>query len=372
MESSDGSGGRSAPGAGRAAFVSPETRVLELPGEHALELGGRLPGLRIAYRTWGTLAPDGANAVVVCHALTGSADADLWWTRLFGPGRSLDPERDFVVCSNILGSCYGTTGPAEIDPTTGKPWHGTFPAITIRDMIRVQRRLVDALGDLRRPALARRAVRRRRSARRRPLRRADDGDALVPEPAVVRDAVRAARADRGPVRDRELPPLPGPAARRPLRPRDLRRAHPGDGHARRVARPRRLRAGAPLASAADARRVDRLGRPLLALGAAGGGDARARRAARGDGLAARPRRLPHRRRPPRRHDLRLPRARASRARTRRAGGGGDLHGRRGGDRPRLRGAGRLSPRPREGEGRLGAARADRRAEDRARARLRHR
>ncbi|HEX9240962.1 MAG TPA: homoserine O-acetyltransferase [Anaeromyxobacter sp.] len=146
MESSDGSGGRSAPGAGRAAFVSPETRVLELPGEHALELGGRLPGLRIAYRTWGTLAPDGANAVVVCHALTGSADADLWWTRLFGPGRSLDPERDFVVCSNILGSCYGTTGPAEIDPTTGKPWHGTFPAITIRDMIRVQRRLVDALG----------------------------------------------------------------------------------------------------------------------------------------------------------------------------------------------------------------------------------
>jgi homoserine O-acetyltransferase len=146
MGSSDGSAGRSAPGAGRAAFVSPETRVLEVPGEHALELGGRLPGLRIAYRTWGTLAPDGANAVVVCHALTGSADADLWWTRLFGPGRSLDPERDFVVCSNILGSCYGTTGPAEIDPATGAPWHGTFPAITIRDMVRVQRILVDALG----------------------------------------------------------------------------------------------------------------------------------------------------------------------------------------------------------------------------------
>jgi homoserine O-acetyltransferase len=146
MGTSDASAGRPAPGAGRAAFVSPETRVLELPGERVLELGGRLPRLRVAYRTWGTLAPDGANAVVVCHALTGSADADLWWTRLFGPGRSLDPERDFVVCSNILGSCYGTTGPAEIDPATGRPWHGTFPAITIRDMVRVQHALAVALG----------------------------------------------------------------------------------------------------------------------------------------------------------------------------------------------------------------------------------
>ncbi len=142
---SDG-GQRPAPGAGRAAFVSPETRTLQLPGEVVLELGGRLPGLQIAYRTWGTLAPDGANAVVVCHALTGSADADLWWTRLFGPGRALDPERDFVVCSNILGSCYGTTGPAEVDPATGRPWLGTFPSITVRDMVRAQQALATALG----------------------------------------------------------------------------------------------------------------------------------------------------------------------------------------------------------------------------------
>jgi homoserine O-acetyltransferase len=146
MGTDDGSAGRPAPGAGRTAFVSPETRTLELPGEVALELGGRLPALRIAYRTWGRLAPDGANAVVVCHALTGSADADLWWTRLFGPGRSLDPERDFVVCSNILGSCYGTTGPAEVDPATGRPWLGSFPAITIRDMVRAQHALAAALG----------------------------------------------------------------------------------------------------------------------------------------------------------------------------------------------------------------------------------
>jgi homoserine O-acetyltransferase len=143
---SDSGEHRPAPEAARAAFVSPETRHLVVPGEVALELGGRLPGLRIAYRTWGTLDPEGSNAVVVCHALTGSADADLWWTRLFGPGRALDPERDFVVCSNILGSCYGTTGPADVDPATGAPWHGTFPAVTIRDMVRAQHALVAALG----------------------------------------------------------------------------------------------------------------------------------------------------------------------------------------------------------------------------------
>jgi len=143
---SDASAERAAPGQKRAAFISPETRFLDVPGELALELGGRLPGLRIAYRTWGALDAAGSNAVVVCHALTGSADADLWWTRLFGPGRALDPERDFIVCSNILGSCYGTTGPAEIDPATGTPWLGTFPAITVRDIVRAQQALTTALG----------------------------------------------------------------------------------------------------------------------------------------------------------------------------------------------------------------------------------
>jgi homoserine O-acetyltransferase len=136
---------RPAPGAGRAAFASPETRFLDL-GPLELELGGRLPAVRVGYRTWGALDAAGGNAVVVCHALTGSADADLWWTRLFGPGRALDPERDFVVCSNILGSCYGTTGPTSVDPATGEPWHGTFPAITVRDMVRVQHALAVKLG----------------------------------------------------------------------------------------------------------------------------------------------------------------------------------------------------------------------------------
>jgi homoserine O-acetyltransferase len=140
------SGTRHAPGVGRRAFVSAETRYLDLPQPFALELGGRLPALRIAYRTWGTLDAEGSNAVVICHALTGSADADLWWTRMFGPGRALDPEKDFVVCTNILGSCYGTTGPVEPDPATGAPWLGAFPAVTIRDMVRVQHALVSALG----------------------------------------------------------------------------------------------------------------------------------------------------------------------------------------------------------------------------------
>jgi homoserine O-acetyltransferase len=134
------------PGSGRASFMSPETRFLDLPGPLPLELGGELAAVRVGYRTWGALDPDGANAVVVCHALTGSADADLWWTRMFGPGRAFDPERDFVVCSNILGSCYGTTGPTSIDPATGRPYLGDFPLVTVRDMVRVQHELAKALG----------------------------------------------------------------------------------------------------------------------------------------------------------------------------------------------------------------------------------
>ena len=82
---------------GRAAFMSPETRSLDLPDALALELGGYLPSVCVGYRTWGTLDAAGSNAVVVCHALTGSADADRWWTAMFGPGRALDPEQDFIL-----------------------------------------------------------------------------------------------------------------------------------------------------------------------------------------------------------------------------------------------------------------------------------
>jgi homoserine O-acetyltransferase len=129
----------------RAAFVAPETRFLDLPRPLALELGGEIP-VRLAYREWGKLDARGENCAVVCHALTGSADADRWWTGMLGPGRALDPERDYVVCSNILGSCYGTTGPTSVDPATGEPWLGDFPPITVRDMVRAQGALLQALG----------------------------------------------------------------------------------------------------------------------------------------------------------------------------------------------------------------------------------
>jgi homoserine O-acetyltransferase len=133
-------------GARRRAFHSPETLYWEHPGALELELGGRLERVRVGYRTWGKLAPDGRNAVVVCHALTGTADVDSWWARMFGPGRAFDPARDFIVCANILGSCYGTTGPADLDPATGRAYLGDFPPITVRDMVRVQHALVTALG----------------------------------------------------------------------------------------------------------------------------------------------------------------------------------------------------------------------------------
>ena len=125
---------------------SKDSRIYELPEPLRLDSGGTLPGVRVAFRTWGRLAADGANAVLVCHALTGSADADSWWTGLFGPGRALDPARDFIVCSNVLGSCYGTTGPSSLRPEGDRPWGVDFPAITIRDLVRVQHALIRGLG----------------------------------------------------------------------------------------------------------------------------------------------------------------------------------------------------------------------------------
>ena len=114
-----------------APAVADPTLTWELPEPFPLELGGSLARVVVAYRTWGSLAPDADNAVVVCHALTGSADVDAWWPGLLGPGRALDPARDFVVCANVLGSCYGTTGPASIDPATVSYTHLTLPTILL-------------------------------------------------------------------------------------------------------------------------------------------------------------------------------------------------------------------------------------------------
>ncbi|MEM6796911.1 MAG: homoserine O-acetyltransferase, partial [Acidobacteriota bacterium] len=119
---------------------------MRLPGAFRLESGVEIESVEIAYRTWGRLDASGSNAVLLCHALTGSADADLWWNELFGSGRTLDPERgDFIICSNVLGSCYGSTGPASAGPD-GRPWGSAFPAVTIRDMVRAQAALLDHLG----------------------------------------------------------------------------------------------------------------------------------------------------------------------------------------------------------------------------------
>lgn len=127
-------------------FISPKTQFYQLTAAFELESGKALTGVQVAYRTWGKLNEAGDNAVLVCHALTGWADIEDWWEPLLGSGRSLNPDQDFVICSNILGSCYGTTGPTSINPETGKPYGSSFPAITVRDMVRLQAMLLEALG----------------------------------------------------------------------------------------------------------------------------------------------------------------------------------------------------------------------------------
>ena len=129
----------------RALALSPQTQSFRLGRPFALESGQVLDDLLLAYRRWGKLNPAGDNAVVVCHALTGSADADVWWAALFGEGKALDPSRDFIVAANVLGGCYGSSGPATRD-AHGVRLGTRFPALTIRDQVRAQIALVDALG----------------------------------------------------------------------------------------------------------------------------------------------------------------------------------------------------------------------------------
>lgn len=111
-----------------------------------LESGVELPRLEIAYNTYGTMNPDRSNVVWVCHALTANSDVADWWPHTVETGCFLDPAKWFVVCANILGSHYGTTGPLSVNPATGTPYYGDFPDFTIRDMVAVHRILADALG----------------------------------------------------------------------------------------------------------------------------------------------------------------------------------------------------------------------------------
>jgi len=120
-----------------------------------LASGQSLAELDIAYETYGTLAPDRRNAILICHALTGDQHVGAatprpgkpgWWERLVGPDKPIDPARHFIVCANVLGGCSGTTGPGSLDPATGKPYGMRFPVITIADMVSAQARLLDHLG----------------------------------------------------------------------------------------------------------------------------------------------------------------------------------------------------------------------------------
>ena len=126
-------------------------------GEFEFESGETLPNLDVAYETYGEFTGD--NAVLVCHALTGSAhlaghsrrggtagQARAWWDDIVGPGKAIDTTEYFVVCVNVPGSCYGTTGPASTNPETGEPYGTDFPAVTITDWTEAQRRLLDELG----------------------------------------------------------------------------------------------------------------------------------------------------------------------------------------------------------------------------------
>ena len=119
---------------------------LNITAPFPLENGASLAELKIAYTTYGRLSPEQDNVVWICHALTANSEAEEWWPGLAGKGKLLDPEHYFIVCANILGSCYGSTYPRSADPATGQPYGRDFPLITIRDMVRAHQLLQAHLG----------------------------------------------------------------------------------------------------------------------------------------------------------------------------------------------------------------------------------
>lgn len=140
-----------------------QSRIFSL-GDFTFDSGDTLPGMALAYETYGTLAPDASNAVLLFHALTGSHHAhgrneslpeagalwqpenyDGWWDLMIGPGKPLDTDKYFIVCANYLGSCYGSSGPTSTAPD-GEPWGSRFPLVTANDQARAQVRLLESLG----------------------------------------------------------------------------------------------------------------------------------------------------------------------------------------------------------------------------------
>lgn len=154
-EPTPGRPGPPASGAWREGDPVGRRRFLRLDGPLALESGGRLPGVTLAYETWGTLNAARDNAVLVLHGLTGDSHVagpagpghptPGWWDGIVGPGRALDPQRWFVVVPNVLGGCQGSTGPASRAPD-GRPWGSRFPDVSVRDQVTAELALADALG----------------------------------------------------------------------------------------------------------------------------------------------------------------------------------------------------------------------------------
>jgi homoserine O-acetyltransferase len=144
------------PGAGaRSAPAIPDKNFYRI-GSFEPALGGYLEEVTLAYETWGELDSSGENAILIVHALTGDSHCaggvseayrrGGWWDEMVGPGRPVDTDEHFVVCSNVLGGCSGSTGPASVEPETDRPYGMRFPIITIRDIVRTQKRLLDNLG----------------------------------------------------------------------------------------------------------------------------------------------------------------------------------------------------------------------------------
>jgi homoserine O-acetyltransferase len=146
-------------GAWRPGDHPGERRFLRLPSDRPFPLEGGAVlhgGVDIAYETWGRLADDGGNAVLVTHALTGDSHAAGpladghptagWWDAIIGPGKALDTDELFIVCANVLGGCQGTTGPVHPHPDDGAPWGSRFPVVSVRDAVRTQAALADHLG----------------------------------------------------------------------------------------------------------------------------------------------------------------------------------------------------------------------------------
>jgi homoserine O-acetyltransferase len=138
----------------RSSKALKHVQTVRFSGPVPLERDGSLPHVDVAFETYGKLSAARDNAILICHALSGDShvarhdpgDDPGWWDLLVGPGKPIDTDRYFVICPNVLGGCRGTSGPSDINPRTGKPYGGDFPLVTVKDMVDVQRRVVDHLG----------------------------------------------------------------------------------------------------------------------------------------------------------------------------------------------------------------------------------